>query len=697
MTRSTGSDVDLLDTVPAAYMQTDLAGRIVRANELLRSWVDLGAHGESVSIMDLLTASSGLYYESVITPSLALGGELSDVVLELRVDGSVRHTVWAARRADADAVHWFGIDVTARRTHERELIAVQRRLARLQRLSSELMAVHRVDAIGDVLLEHVVDGVKADRGVVAIVRDEGGIDVVARRAIATGSLVAADLENDPLVQEAVRRREPSYATAPPGSDPERPDEATQSAALPLVSGRGLGVVLLRLSRASPYTDEEKDLLAAATHIASSSVDRAQLLQRLETVARRNVSLSMLLHAMEEQTSVRDRAQRMADLLVPEHCDLAVVDLHEAAPELAGLRHVDPSKEEVVRWLHDRTRASDVPAFGPALEREHRRPTVHVVPTDEELAAAGLNEREAAAVRFLDLASYVRIPLIARARMIGTLTLAYAEAHRHGAYDAEEFFGRLADACALSLDNARLFEHEREIAQQLQDALLPERMPTDRRFSLHRFYRAGRDIGHVGGDWYDAFLLDDDRLGLMVGDVVGGGVSAARTMGKLRTVAYAYARDGRGVEGTLAGLHRFATDVPAALASSVFYAEVSLADRTVRYGSAGHPPPVVIDPECEPRPLDGGRGPLLGLLEGDEPAVATSSLAPGSAVVMYTDGLVERRSRMVGDGIDLLLAVLRDQPELAVRPAALAGAIDSGDRTDDTCVLTLRLSEAGDAA
>lgn len=687
MTQPTGAEVDLLDAVPAAHMVTDLSGRIVRANTLLRSWVELHA---DTTIRDLVTPSGCLYFESVITPTLSLGGELSDIALELQVRGEVRHTLWAARRVGGDTVHWVGIDVTARRQHERELTAVQRRLARLQRLSSELLVVNTVEAIADVLLAHVVDGVKADRGLVAVGGDGDGVEIVARRGLATAPPPASDLD-EPGVREAVHEGRPVFSTSEPGTDPARPDEATQTAVIPLVSGQNLGVVVLRLARAAPYSENEKELLVAAVDITSSSVERAQLLRRLETVARRNDGLSSLLHAMEADTSVRARAQRMADLLVPEFCDMAVVDLDELAPDLAGLRHVDPSKEEVVRWLHQRKGSWDT-AGAAARRDESRRRANRDSMTYDALAAAGLDRGEAVAVHDLGLDSFVRIPLVARSRTIGTLSLGHAARDGRGAYDVDEFHGRLADACALSLDNARLYEHERGIAQQLQAALLPGRLPVDRRFSLHYFYQAGRDAVQVGGDWYDAFLLDGGaRLALMVGDVVGGGVAAARTMGKLRTVAQAFGQEGRGVAATLAGLQRFAARERDALGTSVVYAEVDLAARTMQYGCAGHPPPVLVTPGRSPELLDGGRGVLLGVLKDQEPPVATVTLPPDSSVVLYTDGLVERPGPTITESIDRLRRTLHERPELAVRPSELAAALHSDAHIDDTCVLTLRVT------
>lgn len=679
----TGTAVVPLDDLSAAYMVTDLRGRIRAANARLREWVGGGSNVESMTIQGLLTASSVASYESVVVPSLTANGELSDVAFELDLEQGVRHTVWAATVAREDEVHWIGIDITDRRRQDLELIAVERRLARLERLSSHLLSAGSVESIGEVLLSHVVDGVKADRGIVAIGDGTGELEVVAGQSLSVTLPLPPSPGDDALVAASMARGVPLFDTLPTtGAD----DGDLQAAAIPLMSEDGVvGVVSLRLARATPHSAEEQDLLVAAADITSASIARARLHARLQLAAQRDASLSALLHAMEAETTVRDRARCMADRLVPEYGCMAAVDLSELAPDLAGLRHVDRSLEPTVRRAHDHLRASSATPVRPGLDADDRLRVAYA-----EVVVAELAPDVAKAVDELGLQSLIRVPLVARARRIGTLTLGSATLEGVS-QDVREFYGRLADACALSLDNARLYEEERGIARQLQEVLLPDRLPADPRFRLHHFYESGRDAFQVGGDWYDAFLIGRDRLGVTVGDVVGGGITAARTMGKLRTVARAFAVDGRGVAETLAGVHRFASTEDDAVASSMIYAEVDLTQRTIEYASAGHLPPVLVAPGADPELLSGGRGILLGLNRERTLQVATAAIPEGSTIVMYTDGLVERPSRVIDDSIRDLQRILRDDPTLATRPDALACATASVERTDDTCVLSLTLT------
>ena len=654
MTSSPGEGVELVEDAPAALVVTNLEGRIRSTNGRFRSW--MGCDVDSAAIRDHLTVASQLYYETVVTPRLSVQGEMSDVVLELVGPDGVRHAVWAARRV-GDAIVWVGIDVTDRRLHEQELVAVQRRLARLQRLSSKLLTATTAETIGEVLLAHLVDGVKADRGLVAVRQGSDGFDIVATHSLGSTSVPTTAPGEDPHVSESVEQGSPVFTTIREGGNRES-GEPTQVAALPLVGDGVIGVVWLLLSRDAPHSDEERELLAAAADIASSSLGRAVLHQRLADDARRNASLSQLLHSMEAETSLQDRAQRMADHLVPEHGDMAVVELDDVPTDLAGVRHADRSREATIRQL-----------FRGA---ESEAPAVDDLPST--LAELGLT-------------SSVRMPLVARGREIGLLTIASVTSDERSE-EAMAFLERLTDACALALDNARLYDNERRIAQYLQSALLPEQLPTDARVGLYHFYQAAREVTQVGGDWYDALLLDADRLAVMVGDVVGGGVVAARTMGRLRTVARAYAREGRGVAGTLTGMQRFAEDVSEAFASSAMVCELDLATGTIEYGSAGHLPAVLVAPGSEPALLTGGRAEILGFRNRGEPAVARSTIPPGGTVVLYTDGLIERPERSIDASIDELLRVLRDDPTLAVQPEVLASKLDSDDRRDDTCVLAV---------
>jgi serine phosphatase RsbU (regulator of sigma subunit) len=153
---------------------------------------------------------------------------------------------------------------------------------------------------------------------------------------------------------------------------------------------------------------------------------------------------------------------------------------------------------------------------------------------------------------------------------------------------------------------------------------------------------------VGGDWYDVIDLGAGRRGLIVGDCVGHGLEAATAMGALRNVSRALLGDGRGPADVIASLDRFATTMPAAACATVVCAVVDLAEQTITYSNAGHPPPLLVRDD-QVVWLDQA---LTTPLAVDEPArhEARLDVHPGELLVLYTDGLVERRNESLDDGL-----------------------------------------------
>jgi PAS domain S-box-containing protein len=239
--------------------------------------------------------------------------------------------------------------------------------------------------------------------------------------------------------------------------------------------------------------------------------------------------------------------------------------------------------------------------------------------------------------------------------------------------------------------------EQDIARRLQRSLLAGTLPEADDFELEAAYRPGVAELEVGGDWYDAFWLDDRRLGLVVGDVVGRGLDAAATMGQLRSAVRAFASTGLGPGALLDALDGYSRRHAVGRMATVVYAELDLADGTLRFACAGHPPPLIVAPGEEPRLAWEGRSTPLDAFAtaAVDRAEAALSLAPGTAVLLYTDGLVERRTQAVSDGLDRLRAEVEDRRAQPI--AALAGglvhAFHDADHADDVCLLVLRLADA----
>ena len=156
---------------------------------------------------------------------------------------------------------------------------------------------------------------------------------------------------------------------------------------------------------------------------------------------------------------------------------------------------------------------------------------------------------------------------------------------------------------------------------------------------------------VGGDWYDVVPLDNERVAIAVGDIVGRGINAAAVMGQLRSALSVVARTTDSAVEAVARLDRFAHDIEGAKATTLLYGIVDPAVGTLRYTSAGHPPALIVSPDGTARFLDGGRGWPLAVADPDRPRPeAVAELTPGSTILLYTDGLVERRNERLEDGL-----------------------------------------------
>ncbi len=249
---------------------------------------------------------------------------------------------------------------------------------------------------------------------------------------------------------------------------------------------------------------------------------------------------------------------------------------------------------------------------------------------------------------------------------------------------------IAQQAGLALERAQLYEQQAGVAATLQQALLGGAVPDHPRIALATAYRPGVEQLEVGGDWFDAFLVDEQTLAVSVGDVVGRGLHAASAMGQLRSAVRALAAPGAGPAAVLEGLDRFVEQVDGASMATLAYVELDLDSGLVRYACAGHPPPVHVGGLTGAQLIWEGRSAPLGAfgrpVHRDEAKV---QLAPGDRIVLYTDGLVERRSRGLDVGLDLLVEAAQDlagrRPDVAVADLVDRLLADEQMR-DDVCVL-----------
>jgi serine phosphatase RsbU (regulator of sigma subunit) len=339
-----------------------------------------------------------------------------------------------------------------------------------------------------------------------------------------------------------------------------------------------------------------------------------------------------------------------------------------------------------------------------------------------------SEASAAAARAAGLTSAVAAPLYARGVLLGVMSLALSgltdRSERHYDTPDGELIGAIASRVAVAIDNAMLFEAERQTALAFQKSLLPQAIPELDGLEVACRYVPAKPLEtqgqgiqtQVGGDWYDIIPLAAGRVGIVIGDVEGRGARAAAIMGQLRAALRAFAQDEKAPADIMRKLDEWCrslapsgpdstgTDPPTA---SCIYMIYDAWSRELTFANAGHDAPVLVS-DGEARQLEFlHKGVLLGVRGRGIPGLPTYkeetiNIPPGAVLVFYTDGLTDRRTRADGSG-HYTEAEAAEMLRHAVRAAAASGDPDvvataaeyavPGDIDDDMAILVAKSSSA----
>ncbi|MEU3217530.1 SpoIIE family protein phosphatase [Streptomyces sp. NPDC006971] len=295
------------------------------------------------------------------------------------------------------------------------------------------------------------------------------------------------------------------------------------------------------------------------------------------------------------------------------------------------------------------------------------------------------------ISHLGITSAAYLPLIAQARPIGALGLLYSEKDGFTA-DERNLLVALGSSIAQSLQRAMLYEQEHDLAEGLQQAMLPRRIPEVPGAQVAVRYRSARLGRDIGGDWYDVIPLPGGRVGAVIGDVQGHDTHAAAVMGQLRIVLRAYAAEGHSPATVMARASVFLHELDTDRFATCTYAEVDLATGVVQLVRAGHVDPLVrdADGDCRRLPAEGGLPLGLSAEFGRlEYPVGTMELDPGQTLVLFTDGLVELPGADLDEGMQLLTSMVRDGPcDLQKLADRLCEEVDDRGGEDDVAVLLL---------
>jgi len=415
-------------------------------------------------------------------------------------------------------------------------------------------------------------------------------------------------------------------------------------------------------------------------------------------------------------NVERTAQELADLAVPRLADFVSVDLLDsvargeepvpgpvdAAVVLRRVAH-QPSAEGVPEATVGLGEVDTHPEFSPPARcLASGRPVLSGSDDPDFVRWIAQNEARSPSVRAYGFHSIMAVPLLARGITLGVAVFARGSSSDRFEQDDLILAAELAGRAAVSVDNARRYTREHTNALTLQRSLLPHGLPKQAAVEVaYRYLPAGLGAG-VGGDWFDVVPLSGTRVALVVGDVVGHGLHASATMGRLRTAVRTLADVDLPPDELLTHLDDLVTHLtwddesmpevmPSAseIGATCLYAVYDPVSRVCTLASAGHPPPAVLLPDGTVRLVRISPGPLLGV--GGLPFEATElELPEGSLLAFYTDGLVEGRARDIGLGLDRLCESLASPvPSLEVTCDAILKALLPDSPADDVALLLAR--------
>jgi serine/threonine-protein kinase RsbW len=388
---------------------------------------------------------------------------------------------------------------------------------------------------------------------------------------------------------------------------------------------------------------------------------------------------------------RDMVSKLAQVSVPVLADLCLIDIlsEQGQIERMAAWHADPAKRALTERLRD--------GYPPDPNGNH--PSIEVMRSgqslwaaemsDEFLRATSHDKRHFSILKELEFTSYMTVPLQVRDRILGTVTLVSAGSGRR--FDEEDLTlaEQLAAQVGSVVDRARAYDQERRISHELQRNLLPDQLPWVEGWALAARYVPATIGVEVGGDWYDAVPLSDGTVALIVGDVAGHDIEAAKVMSRLRHVlsllVWEDGRPGRSLER----LNRFMLAGDMERIATVLVGVLNPESGKIVIASAGHPSAIAVGTDGA-RELTIDPGPPLGV-----PAAAFSERGfelGDDCLLMFTDGLFERRNVPMGERTAQLLAaasLARGAEPGTLTDLLLSEMLRDGVGADDVAVLAAR--------
>jgi PAS domain S-box-containing protein len=427
-------------------------------------------------------------------------------------------------------------------------------------------------------------------------------------------------------------------------------------AVPLVAGDEItGVLTVYWSTPRQLSTAERSFTDAVAGYAAQALARAQLFEAERAARGRLQALQAVMAGLATAVT----SEQIAEVLVKE--GMGIVAVHGVVAVL------DPSGDHLRTWTTANFPADIAQAYARVpIWSADNLPVGWTIRTGQTLVLASLEEiterfpQVAFTHEATGTASVLSVPVQAGGRTIGALAFGFGSEGPPGG-GVIQVAGTLAGLAGQALERAQLYEAEHAAAHLLQQALLPQIPAELPGVSVGAFYRPAEESHDVGGDWYDVFELPGGTIGCAVGDVVGHDLAAAAAMGRLQLLLRYTALSGAGPAGVLDALDQACPDLTGTDLATVAYAEYDPAAAggpTLTYACAGHPPPLLADGGTV-RFLDGGRSRALGFRGPRTQARIT--VPRGARLILYTDGLIERRRQPIDNGFERLARAVAELP------------------------------------
>jgi serine phosphatase RsbU (regulator of sigma subunit) len=576
------------------------------------------------------------------------------------------------------------------------------RLRRLADVTSELLAAEDVEAVCAIVTDHMMRAAGATAASLSLVEGES-LHLIALR----GGLEDAierwrylPLSSNVPGAECARTGRAVFVRRAEITEryPELPlAEGTGSIlCLPLTvtGGRVLGTVTLSFPGRRQVSEAEHLLLRLLADTCAMTVQR---IQAQRAAADREAKLAFLAETSATLSSDLDYEATLvavAEAAVPWFADWCAIALAEDG-QLRTLRvaHAHPELSDLVRELQERYPAdpsSDQGGYG--VLRSGQSLLVPEV-TDELLVRSARDDEHLRLMRMLNLRSGLSCPLKVADRVFGVITWVAGEDGRRFTEDDLAFGEDLARRAAVAIDNAQLHSQIRTAALELQRAVLPENLPDVPGWSTTvRYLPAGRT--DAGGDFYDVIYLEDGRVAMFVGDVMGRGVMAASVMAQMRSAIRTLVAVDPEPAAVMSGMDRVFDMLHLEQLVTMVYAVADPAVAQLHVINAGHPPPVLLAADGQMEVLEHPSTLILGV-GGGQRAVRSADFRPGDRLLLYTDGLVERRGEDADTAVARLIAALRS-PRPGTDDEWLRALVEEvRDPTRDDDVAALLVTRAAD--